>query len=337
MAIQGKLNHIERLFYIVNYLTNHEYASSKTLADLCHASQRTIYRDIKKLEEVGFYFHVDPKYGYKLIHSPARIGNHLTLDEFMALTLFPVLSTGKLSEQHPLHLAYKKGLEKVSRFVRQADSSSIDVILDDRIVFQNRSKSLQDNRILPIIINAMAANIVVEAEYYTISRNDHNTRKLNPYVFVQREGHLYLVAYCHTRKEERVFRLDRFKVVRLTEESFVIPEEFTIDRFLSERWSIMDEGNRTTFVVYFDSDVSRYVLEQSFNVDPEIERHKDGSVTLKVTVKSTEEFLRWVRSFGLHATVLSPAQVREKLRHEYKELVKRYEKTINNRSLEGWK
>lgn len=319
---KSKLDQIERLFFIINYLTNHEYATARDLAELCNTSQRTIYRDMKKLEEVGFYFDIDYKYGYKLLLTPTKLGNHLTLEEFMALMLYPI--AGNISESHPLNAAYKKGKQKVLKFVRNV-GSNIDILLDERIIYQRHIKNLQNFKVLPILINAMADNIVIEASYYTISRDKLNTRKLNPYVFVQRENHLYVIAYCHKRKEIRVFRLDRFHDVHLTDSSFTIPSSFDIDLFLAERWSIMDEGVRTKFVVNFSSEVARYVLEQSFNVQPEILKNDDGSLILTVTVKSKEEFLRWIRSFGIHATVISPEHVREQLKFEYQTLIKRYE------------
>lgn len=326
MSELPKLDYVERLFYIVSYLTNHEYASSKKLAELCHTSKRTIFRDIKKLEEVGFYFYVDTKYGYKMIYTPAKVGNHLTQDEFMALMLYPLLSAGKVSEKHPLHLAYRKGIEKVARFVKKTDTLNIEpnLNIEERIYVHNRSRAPQEFKVLPSILNAMAGNYIIEVDYYTISRDVENTRKLNPYAFVQRGGYLYVVAYCHVRKDVRIFRLERFRDIRLTNETFTIPSTFNMDQFLADRWSIMDEGVSTTLVVRFDAAVARYVVEQDFYVDAIIDQHEDGSLTLTATVKSKEEFLRWVRSFGTNATVMSPEEVRKQLRSECEELVKRY-------------
>lgn len=317
----GKMNQIERLFFIVTYLTNHEFAKARTLAELCNTSTRTIYRDIKKLEEVGFYFVVDSQYGYKLIHSPSKFGNHLTLEEFMALMFYPI--SRNLSKNHPLSMAYKKGIQKLLKYVKNVDEN-IETLLEQRIVYEKKSKNFKNNKVIPILINAMADNITIEADYYSMSRDKLNTRKLNPYVFVQREGNIYVVAYCHLREEVRVFRLDRFYDVRLTDEKFTILPSFNIEDYLAERWSIMDEGVRTTFVVHFSSEVARYVLEQSFNVQPKFLKHDDGSITLTVTVKSKEEFLRWVRSFGLHATVIYPEEIRKQLKNEYETLAKRY-------------
>ncbi len=326
MSQSQKLYYVERLFYIVNYLTNHEFASSKKLAELCHISQRTIFRDMKKLEEVGFYFNVDSKYGYKMIYTPTKVGNHLTQDEFIALMLYPFLSVGKVSEKHPLDLAYRKGIEKIARFVKKTDLFNIEskLYIEERIYVHSRLRTPQEFKVLPMIINAMAGNFTVEVDYYTISRNKQNTRKIDPYNFIQRGGHLYVVAYCHVRKEVRVFRLERFSDIRLTNDTFIIPSTFDMDQFLADRWSIMDEGTSTTFIVHFNATIARYVVEQDFHVDASIDQYEDGSLTLTTTVKSREEFLRWVWSFGTKATVMSPEDIREQLRSEYEELVERY-------------
>lgn len=52
----SKMNQIERLFFIVTYLTNHEFANAGTLAELCNTSTRTIYRDMRYKEIRGSWF-----------------------------------------------------------------------------------------------------------------------------------------------------------------------------------------------------------------------------------------------------------------------------------------
>jgi predicted DNA-binding transcriptional regulator YafY len=52
---------------------------------------------------------------------------------------------------------------------------------------------------------------------YTGSDGQWSERTVQPRKITLREQATYLVAYCHLRKEERTFRLDRIKVLRIEE------------------------------------------------------------------------------------------------------------------------
>ncbi|WP_096439367.1 helix-turn-helix transcriptional regulator [Alteribacter populi] len=320
------LARVERLFYILQYLSNHETATAKELADHCQTSTRSIYRDMRQLEELGFYFNNEAHKGYKLIEKPVRTGGRLTSEEWMALTLYPMLSEGITSGEHPFHHAYRKGLEKVMSHVQIGDElSGAGAGLGERIRLHARPKDPSQFNVMPTLLPAIAENRTLKVSYYSIHRDKKTERKLDPYYLVPREGHLYVIAHCHLRGVVRVFRLSRFHSVEVTENRFKIPKQFKIDDYLSQRWSIISDDTETTFLVRFDAEAARYVLEDDYHVDTERMPQKDGSLLMRTTVKSKGEFLRWIRSYGLSAEVLEPKEVRKELAKEYRHLLKQYE------------
>ncbi|PYZ96803.1 transcriptional regulator [Alteribacter lacisalsi] len=312
---------VERLFYILQHLTNHEYATASELADYCKTSTRTIYRDMAKLEELGVSWHREGRFGYKLLSKPIQQNGRLTKEEWMALTLYPMLSEGITSGEHPFHLSYRSGLEKVMTYVQKGES---DGALGERIRLHARPKDPAQINVMPAIIPAISENRTIKVSYYSIHRDQRTERKMDPYYLVPREGHLYVIAYCHLRELPRVFRLSRFEKVEATKKTFTIPKSFNIDEYLSQRWSIISDDTNTTFKVKFDKVASRYVLEEDFHVDTEREPQTDGSLILRTTVKSKEEFLRWIRSYGIRAEVLEPESVREELAAECEKMWKVY-------------
>lgn len=317
---------VERLFFILQYLSNHEYATAQELANHCRTSKRSIYRDMRNLEEQGFFITTDPNKGYKLIEQPVRGGGRLTKDEWMALTLYPVISQGITSGDHPFHHAYKTGLEKVMSYVQKGgDSSLIGSELGERIRLHARPSEPAQFNVMPGILTAISENRSIEVTYYSIHRDEQTCRLLNPYYLVPREGHLYVIAYCHTRKDVRVFRSSRFQSVDVTNHTFKIPRTFNIDDFLARRWSIFSEDKETHFVVRFSKEAARYVQEEDFHVETNRSITEDGSLLLETTVKSREEFLRWIRAFGVEAEVLEPKEVREQLRKEFEVMVEKYQ------------
>ena len=68
-----------------------------------------------------------------------------------------------------------------------------------------------EDAILRIISDAIAHQYDLEMRYYTGSRGAFSTRRITPQEIIAEK---YLVAFCHTRQEKRIFRLTR--IVKLT-------------------------------------------------------------------------------------------------------------------------
>ncbi|MDY6876461.1 MAG: WYL domain-containing protein [Chloroflexota bacterium] len=56
---------------------------------------------------------------------------------------------------------------------------------------------------------AIREQTTVEIEYYTAGRAHHTTRRVEPLRLEWRGDVVYLIAYCHLRQDQRVFRVDR--------------------------------------------------------------------------------------------------------------------------------
>lgn len=58
----------------------------------------------------------------------------------------------------------------------------------------------------------------VEIEYYTASRGEFTKRKIRPKSIERRDGTPYLNAYCYLRSDDRIFKLNRIRNIKLVEE-----------------------------------------------------------------------------------------------------------------------
>lgn len=68
--------------------------------------------------------------------------------------------------------------------------------------------------VLPALQRAIADSTSITFSYWTAGRGELTHRTVDPYRIETRYGVPYLVAYCHTRRAERVFRVDR--IVEIT-------------------------------------------------------------------------------------------------------------------------
>lgn len=319
---------VERLFSIINILRERDTVTAKELADYFQTTPRTIYRDMALLEGIGVY-HLGDQSGYRLIDSPIPPNRKLSQQEWLALTIYPLITNDFLHNEHPVHHAYKTGMEKMKGLTKEATPLlAISEELGDRIRFQDQIGNKDTNQVMPKLIQAIIENKVIEIEYYAIYNDTTAIRQIHPYYILPRSGHLYVLGYCTMREDYRIFRLNRFQRVTIQEEEFKMDPDFDLEAHLANRWSIIDEGeDETTFVVRFDPEIARYVDEFTFYAETSITKEEDGAVTLRATVKSRKEFLRWIRGFGLDAEILEPQEIRETLQHEHQELMERYRKS----------
>lgn len=68
----------------------------------------------------------------------------------------------------------------------------------------------------PLILQALQERRRLMINYYTASTGEMNRRKIDP---LSLDGDM-LTAYCHLRKAERVFKLNRIESAQLTDERF---------------------------------------------------------------------------------------------------------------------
>lgn len=83
----------------------------------------------------------------------------------------------------------------------------------------------------PVLEQAVAERRSVEINYFSMTREEFTTRKVDPYG-LRPDGDLFwMVAYCHLREDMRVFRVDRIKEATLTHSPFERPDTFSLEEF----------------------------------------------------------------------------------------------------------
>jgi len=83
----------------------------------------------------------------------------------------------------------------------------------------------------PLLEQAVDESRSVEINYFSMTREEFTTRKVDPYGLRPEGDLLWMVAYCHLREDMRVFRVDRIKEASLTHDSFERPQTFSLEEF----------------------------------------------------------------------------------------------------------
>jgi proteasome accessory factor C len=140
----------------------------------------------------------------------------------------------------------------------------------------------------------------VSFAYAAPGRGAPESRRVRPHELLSHRGQWYLQAWCNTRQDDRLFRVDRMQDLSLTDTAFQPRED--------ARAEVPNPARTDAAVrVRFTRLVAPYVRER-FGEDARL--LADGGVEVRVAGDNERWLTQWVLSFGGEAEVLEPASAR---------------------------
>ena len=112
----------------------------------------------------------------------------------------------------------------------------------------------------------------------------------------------------------RTFALTRLAKPALTEDRFVRPKNFDPDKYLEGSFTVMKGDNEQQVVIEFDAWATDLVRGRQWHSSQKLTDLPGGGSRLKMRLNSLEEIERWVLSWGVHASVVAPAALRERVK-----------------------
>jgi predicted DNA-binding transcriptional regulator YafY len=290
----------------------------------CHP--RTVYRDLEALQMAGFPIYTERADGKNLWSLLDTVKHHIpvpfSLPELMAL--YFTRDMMKVFKGTVFNDSLESLFQKVKTTL---PPESIKYLKTVEQTLQVAIKPYKDYAKFRGIIDrandAAVKRKTVEIVYYTMSRKKETRRRVDPYRVWFFNGTFYLIGHCHMRDEVRIFALDRIKMLHQTRESFEIPDGFSLEEFTGTSFGVY-VGEPVHVKVLFHPDVAGYITEKIWHGSQRLHPQKDGSVIFEADVAGTDEIRFWVMSWGSHAEVLEPQDLREQIRVEAEILLSKY-------------
>lgn len=208
---------LSRLISILTLLRSKRLLTATELAEKYDVSIRTIYRDIRKLEEAGVPVYTIEGRGYSL------------MDNY---TVAPVQFTEKqanalITAQHVVNQS------KDASFIRDFNDALIKIKSVFKSSIQEKSESLStrirvfnweyedfSSDALSEIQLAITNLNSIEIDYQKANDKTSSFRTIEPYAMYSTNNKWILIAWCHLRNDYRAFRIDRIRHFKILEEKF---------------------------------------------------------------------------------------------------------------------
>ena len=177
---------------------------------------------------------------------------------------------------------------------------------------------------IKVIQEAVERRSTLQILYHPLNQKPAE-RRVNPYAVHLHNGTLYLIGYCHLRKDIRFFVVDRIQKIKLTEESFTMPPGFSLESYLRHSFGMFRE-DLVRVRVRFHKSLTRYLLERRWHPSQKNKKLKDGSLELAFEVAGTKEIKTWILGFGSLAKVLEPASLVKEIKDDLGKSLRSYAK-----------
>lgn len=219
---------LSRLTAILTQLQTKRILTSTALANKFKVSIRTIYRDMRALEQAGVPILTEDGKGYSLMDG-YRIPP-VMFSESQANALILAEQLVLKNKDASFIKDYSDAIDKIKAVLKQSDKDKANLLADRTRFEQNVNRQRNSNSLSEL--QFALTNFLLTRIDYTNEQDKVTTRLIEPFALLSTDNWL-LIAYCRLRKEFRFFRLDRIKKLEVLSDKFK-PHGMTLQEYFDK-------------------------------------------------------------------------------------------------------
>ena len=171
------------------------------------------------------------------------------------------------------------------------------------------------NSVMETLFKAIEGDLVCSVSYQAAKNPEPKSYDFAPRKIVNYRDALYALGSIldengnQAKGHETTLAIHRFKKVELADKTFKHNQEDPDD---AKHFGFMKQESFTARIK-FSPDVAAYVCERTWSEDQKVKKQKNGKVVLEFTAQSRPELVSWILSFGPHAQVMQPRELKEEI------------------------
>ncbi|WP_303316132.1 YafY family protein [Flavivirga abyssicola] len=211
------MSQLPRLIAILTLLKSKRLLTANELAKKFEVSIRTIYRDIRKLEEAGVPVTTIEGRGYSLMEGYSVAPVQFTEKQANAL----------ITAQHLINQTkdtsfiedFNEALIKIKSVFRTSIQKKSELLQSKIHIFNPTYENISSHALSEVQLAITNFNFI-EINYCKVNETDVSFRKIEPYAMYSSQHKWILIAWCHLRQDFRAFRIDRIQHFKILQEKF---------------------------------------------------------------------------------------------------------------------
>lgn len=317
------MNRIDRLQAILTQLQTKKVVKAQEIADRFGISLRTVYRDIRALEEGGVPIGAEAGVGYFIDDNYSLPPIMFTTEEASA-----ILIAGKLiphTSDKAIDQSFQNALYKIKSVMKTEDKAMLEKLESSVKVFNGPYEIPQrDSIYLQDIQQALVKSKVLKLKYFAHYNQEHSMREVEPIGLLFYALNWHLIAYCRLRGDYRDFRLDRIRNLEISEETYhrILDKAF-------EEYLAREKEQYQTFEIELkmEKQMALYIHEAKYWYGYLNEKDDGQFVNMKFLNPDLNGFARWILAMTDKVDILSPPNLKNMVGEMVRKLHEKYQDT----------
>lgn len=304
------MNRIDRVTAILIQLQSKRVVKAQEIADRFNISLRTVYRDLKTLDEAGIPLSGEAGIGYSIMEGYRLPPVMFTSEEATALLTAEKLIE-KLTDSATMDV-YRAAMFKIKAVLRLDERDHLELMGRHIEVIESPqyAKTKSDPSYLQQILKAIAKRHLLNIDYFSKHSQEKNNRNVEPVGIFLMGRYWYLVAWCCLRNDYRTFKVENIRYLSVTEIPFD-KEHPMLQSFLNK---MSCEKELHDVVIRVEKDVLQWLGEQKYYHGFLSLQQVGDQYELRFLTGSLEGFARWFMLYGERADIVTPTALKDIVR-----------------------
>ena len=304
---------LERMMKLHQELAAQRFPNCRKLAERLEVSTKTVQRDIDFMRDrLGLPIEYDQIHFGFFYTEPVASFPSIEVSEGELVALLVAQKALAQYSGTPFEAPLAAAFKKITDGLKERVSFNIDRV-ESAISFKGIGTTVADLDLFETVSKAVLRSCELEFEYKKLGGAKFEPRRAQPYHLGCIENQWYLFAFDLARGQLRTFVLARMRKARNTNLKFRRPAEFSIREHLSGAFGVFKGRGRHRVRIRFDAFAAQLVSERHWHATQKLRSLPDGGLELGLELAGLEEIERWILSWGRHAVVIEPKELRESI------------------------
>ncbi|MBO9657735.1 MAG: YafY family transcriptional regulator [Chitinophagaceae bacterium] len=228
---QNDTKRLSRLTAILTQLQTKRMLTATELAGKFAVSVRTIYRDVRALEQAGVPILTEDGRGYSLMEHYRLPPVTFTENQANALIIAEQLVLK--NKDTSFIKDYSEAIDKIKAVLRHSIKEKANLLAERTRFSQNFNRERNSSNLSDLQF-ALTNFFLIQIDY-TNETGGVSSRAIEPFALLSTQENWLLLAWCRLRKEFRYFRLDRIRKLEILTEKFT-PHKMTLQDFFDKNY-----------------------------------------------------------------------------------------------------
>lgn len=314
------MNRFDRVTSLLLLLQTRSVVTARFLSEHFSVTERTIYRDIRTLENAGVPIGAEAGVGYFLEKGYRLPPVSFTVDEAASLLLGEKLLAASLDQNS--HADYTQALNKVRAVLDVSDKDYLSSLDTDIEVMptgksftaiadgDGLSQHTSNDQWLRECRGALVRKQIIDISYVAGHGAEPTQRHIEPIGLFYYSLHWHLIGWCRLREGYRDFRLDRITRFEPMPEQFSRHSRDTLQQYLADQ---RDKVELHEVELLFQPETARFVGEMRYLLGFVSEERVEEGVRMIFLTTSIDYLACWLLQFTNGVQVVSGDELRAAL------------------------